>query len=138
MDLPDLETVIQVGDVLVDCGCRAIAAPPEMVTLDIDDTLDVVHGYQQQSLFNAPALECKHVLRGYAETRYRRSPGSFALTNQTASTPSSAFTTPDTAAVKKTAALKDELAARGVTVSNNAVWLLLRREGLRSKKAVRI
>lgn len=32
--------------------------------------------------------------------------------------------------------LKDELAARGVTVSHNAVWLFLRREGLRFKKNV--
>ena len=30
--------------------------------------------------------------------------------------------------------LKDELAAQGVTVSHNAVWLFLRREGLRFKK----
>lgn len=30
--------------------------------------------------------------------------------------------------------LKDELAARGVTVSHNAVWMFLRREGLRFKK----
>lgn len=30
--------------------------------------------------------------------------------------------------------LKDELAARGVTVSHNTVWLFLRREGLRFKK----
>jgi transposase len=30
--------------------------------------------------------------------------------------------------------LKDELAARGVNVSRNAVWLFLRREGLRFKK----
>jgi len=30
--------------------------------------------------------------------------------------------------------LKDELAARGVDVSHNAVWLFLRREGLRFKK----
>lgn len=30
--------------------------------------------------------------------------------------------------------LKDELAARGVVVSHNAVWLFLRREGLRFKK----
>jgi transposase len=30
--------------------------------------------------------------------------------------------------------LKDELAARGVTVSHNAVWVFLRREGLRFKK----
>jgi transposase len=31
-------------------------------------------------------------------------------------------------------ALKQELAARGVKVSHNAVWLFLRREGLRFKK----
>lgn len=30
--------------------------------------------------------------------------------------------------------LKDELAARGVKVSHNAVWQFLRREGLRFKK----
>jgi putative transposase len=30
--------------------------------------------------------------------------------------------------------LKDELAGRGVFVSHNAVWLFLRREGLRFKK----
>jgi transposase len=30
--------------------------------------------------------------------------------------------------------LKDELAARGIAVSHNAVWLFLRREGLRFKK----
>lgn len=30
--------------------------------------------------------------------------------------------------------LKEELAARGVVVSHNAVWLFLRREGLRFKK----
>lgn len=32
--------------------------------------------------------------------------------------------------------LKDELAARGVTVSHNAVWQFLRREGLRFKKTL--
>ena len=31
-------------------------------------------------------------------------------------------------------ALKDELAARGVKVSHNTVWMFLRREGLRFKK----
>ncbi len=30
--------------------------------------------------------------------------------------------------------LKDELAARGVKVSHNAIWMFLRREGLRFKK----
>jgi hypothetical protein len=32
---------------------RRINTPPGAVTLDIDDTLDVVHGHQQLSLFNA-------------------------------------------------------------------------------------
>ena len=32
-------------------------------------------------------------------------------------------------------ALKDELATRGVDVSHNAVWLFMRREGLRFKKS---
>jgi putative transposase len=32
--------------------------------------------------------------------------------------------------------LKDELVARGVKVSHNAVWLFLRREGLRFKKNI--
>jgi len=33
--------------------------------------------------------------------------------------------------------LKDELAARGVKISHDAVWLFLRREGLFQKKPVR-
>ena len=32
---------------------RQLQAAPAAVTLDIDDTLDVVHGHQQMSLFNA-------------------------------------------------------------------------------------
>ena len=52
-NLPDLRTVIRLGWVLVDLWLSSYAAPPETVTLDIDDTLDVVHGHQQLSLFNA-------------------------------------------------------------------------------------
>ena len=52
-NLPDLKTVIRLGDVLVDLWLSSYSAPPAMVTLDIDDTLDVVHGHQQLSLFNA-------------------------------------------------------------------------------------
>ncbi len=52
-NLPDLKTVIRLSDVLVDLWLSSYAAPPEAVTLDIDDTLDVVHGHQQLSLFNA-------------------------------------------------------------------------------------
>jgi hypothetical protein len=52
-NLPDLRTVIRLGEALVDLWLSSYAAPPESVTLDIDDTLDVVHGHQQLSLFNA-------------------------------------------------------------------------------------
>ena len=33
--------------------CASYDKPPASVTLDIDDTVDVVHGHQQLSLFNA-------------------------------------------------------------------------------------
>jgi hypothetical protein len=39
--------------VMVDLYCASYKTPPEAVTLDIDDTVDVVHGHQQLSLFNA-------------------------------------------------------------------------------------
>jgi hypothetical protein len=52
-NLPDLRTVIRLGHVLVDLWLSSYEAPPTSVTLDIDDTLDVVHGHQQLSLFNA-------------------------------------------------------------------------------------
>ncbi|PRX01546.1 UNVERIFIED_ORG: IS4 family transposase [Martelella mediterranea] len=52
-NLPDLKTVIRLGRVLVELWLSSYAAPPESVTLDIDDTVDVVHGHQQLSLFNA-------------------------------------------------------------------------------------
>jgi hypothetical protein len=38
---------------LVDRFCASFATPPRTITLDIDDTLDEVHGHQQLSLFNA-------------------------------------------------------------------------------------
>jgi hypothetical protein len=37
---------------MVDIYCASYARPPAAVTLDIDDTVDVVHGHQQLSLFN--------------------------------------------------------------------------------------
>src|SRR5215208_928989 len=39
--------------VMVDLWCASYPRPPQSVILDIDDTLDVVHGHQQLSLFNA-------------------------------------------------------------------------------------
>ena len=50
---PGLRDVIRLGRVLVDLYCASYAAPPAAITLDIDDTCDVVHGQQQLSLFNA-------------------------------------------------------------------------------------
>jgi hypothetical protein len=50
---PDLRTVIRLGRVLLDVWMESYATPPDAVTLDIDDTVDVVHGHQQLSLFNA-------------------------------------------------------------------------------------
>jgi hypothetical protein len=38
---------------MVDIYCASYARPPRAVTLDVDDTVDVVHGYQQLALFNA-------------------------------------------------------------------------------------
>jgi hypothetical protein len=38
---------------LVDLFCASFAKPPKAITLDIDDTMDEVHGHQQLSLFNA-------------------------------------------------------------------------------------
>jgi hypothetical protein len=37
---------------MVGIYCASYAKPPEAVTLDIDDTCDVVHGYQQLSFWN--------------------------------------------------------------------------------------
>jgi hypothetical protein len=38
---------------MVGLYCASYPTPPNEVTLDIDDTVDVVHGHQQLSLFNA-------------------------------------------------------------------------------------
>lgn len=50
---PDLRSVIRLGRVMLDLWLASYPAPPAEVTLDIDDTCDVVHGHQQLSLFNA-------------------------------------------------------------------------------------
>src|SRR5580693_5176285 len=46
---PSLRDLIRLMGVMVDLYCASYAAPPEAVTLDIDDTVDVVHGHQQLS-----------------------------------------------------------------------------------------
>jgi len=49
---PGLRDVIRLTYALVDQWMASYATPPARVTLDIDDTCDVVHGHQQLSLFN--------------------------------------------------------------------------------------
>ena len=50
---PTLREVIRLTYAMVDTYCASYKQPPAGVTLDIDDTVDIVHGHQQLSLFNA-------------------------------------------------------------------------------------
>jgi Transposase DDE domain group 1 len=50
---PDLREVIRLSYALVDLWMGSYERTPSAITLDIDDTVDVVHGRQQLSLFNA-------------------------------------------------------------------------------------
>jgi len=50
---PGLREVIRLMRTMVAQYCASYDRPPASVTLDIDDTLDVVHGHQQLSMFNA-------------------------------------------------------------------------------------
>ena len=50
---PTLREITRLMGVMIDLYCASYATPPEAVTLDIDDTVNVVHGHQQLALFNA-------------------------------------------------------------------------------------
>jgi len=50
---PSLREVVRLMRAMVGLYCASYDRPPVSVTLDIDDTLDVVHGHQQLSMFNA-------------------------------------------------------------------------------------
>src|SRR5579872_3811567 len=50
---PSLREVVRLMRAMVGLYCASYGRPPASVTLDIDDTLDVVHGHQQLSMFNA-------------------------------------------------------------------------------------
>jgi hypothetical protein len=50
---PSLRELIKLGRCLADVYCQSYKTPPKSVILDFDDTVDVVHGHQQLSLFNA-------------------------------------------------------------------------------------
>jgi hypothetical protein len=59
---PSLCDLIRLMSVMVDLYCASYTVPPAAVTLDIDDTVDVVHGHQQLSLFNpitTSAVSCQ-------------------------------------------------------------------------------
>src|SRR3954453_22077739 len=49
---PTLREVVRMTYAMVDLYCASYPSPPRAVTLDVDDTVDVVHGHQQMSLFN--------------------------------------------------------------------------------------
>ena len=50
---PTLKEIIRLTYALVDIWCRSYKMPPASVVRDIDDTLDVVHGRQKLSEWNA-------------------------------------------------------------------------------------
>ena len=50
---PSLREIIRLTYTLVDIWCGSYAKPPWSVMLDIDDTVDVVHGHQQLAHWNA-------------------------------------------------------------------------------------
>lgn len=58
---PDIRTLIRMGREMVDIYCASHNAPPDAVTLDIDDTFDAAHGQQQLTFWNG-----FHGERGYA------------------------------------------------------------------------
>src|SRR6201997_3957218 len=49
---PNRHEVAALSYAMIDIYCASHARPPREVTLDIDDSVDVVHGAQQLSLFN--------------------------------------------------------------------------------------
>jgi error-prone DNA polymerase len=49
---PTLPEVIRMTYAMIDTYCRSYARAPAAITLDIDDTCDVVHGNQQLALFH--------------------------------------------------------------------------------------
>jgi hypothetical protein len=75
---PRLRDVIRLTYALVDAWMDSYTREPAAVTLDIDDTCDVVHGRQQLSLFNAHYDECDAASREHlhrADSLCRNHPG---------------------------------------------------------------
>ena len=57
----DIRVAMRLSYELIDLYCDSYAAPPEAITLDIDDTFDAAHGAQQLTFWNG-----FHGERGYA------------------------------------------------------------------------
>ena len=49
---PTTRELVRLTGALIDLYCASYPAPPAAVTLDIDDTVDIVHGAQQLSFWN--------------------------------------------------------------------------------------
>lgn len=52
-NLPSKIALSRMMDAMVELYCDSFTAAPQRIVLDIDDTLDRVHGHQQLSLFHA-------------------------------------------------------------------------------------
>ena len=52
-NMPSRREAVQMTAALIDQFCTSFPVPPGEITLDIDDTLDIVHGGQQLSFWNA-------------------------------------------------------------------------------------
>ena len=52
-NVPSRIEIARMMAAMVDLFCASFARPPASITLDIDDTVDAVHGNQQLSLFHA-------------------------------------------------------------------------------------
>jgi Transposase DDE domain group 1 len=50
---PSLREVVRMTCAMIDLYCASYARPPAAVTLDIDDTPDIVHGHQELALYNS-------------------------------------------------------------------------------------
>jgi hypothetical protein len=54
-NLADVRALLRIGIGFIDLFCHSFAKVPAHITLDIDDTSDMVHGSQELSLFNTHA-----------------------------------------------------------------------------------
>src|SRR6202041_2049688 len=66
---PTLREIIRLTYALVDIWCRSYQKPPRSVVLDIDDTVDVVHGHQQSKLQREIAAMKRDVEQTWAAER---------------------------------------------------------------------